>query len=66
MVLGTLGLFIASGHYVLEWTHVQLFFFGDNGSDKTQPWVSPLVFTVTGALLIALGFREARRRPQVG
>jgi hypothetical protein len=65
-VLGALGLFIASVHYVLDWTNVQVVFFGDQGSDSSRPWVSPLVFTVTGALLIALGFREARRRPQVG
>ncbi len=61
------GLLIgASVHYVLDWTNVQLVFFGDQGSDSSRPWVSPLVFTVTAALLIALGFREARRRPQVG
>jgi hypothetical protein len=65
-VLGILGLFFASTHYVLDWTHVQIYFFGDNGSNEYHPWVSPLVFTVTGALLIALGFREARRRPQIG
>jgi hypothetical protein len=65
-VLGAFGLLIASVHYVLEWTHVQLYFFGDDGSSTYRPWVSPLVFTATGALLIALGFREARRRPQVG
>ena len=65
-VLGVVGLFLASGHYVLDWTNVQLFYFGDNGSTEHHPWVSPLVFTVTGALLIALGLREARRRPQIG
>jgi hypothetical protein len=65
-VLGAFGLFIASVHYVLDWTNVQLSVFGDQGSDSSRPWVSPLVFTVTAGLLIALGFREARRRPQVG
>jgi hypothetical protein len=63
-VLGALGLLLASAHFSLEWAHVQFSFFssGHGGRD----WVPPLVFTCTGALLVALGLLAARRGPQVG
>jgi hypothetical protein len=63
-VLGAVGLLLASAHFSLEWAHVQVAFFssGHGGRD----WVPPLVFTCTGALLVALGLLAARRGPQVG
>jgi hypothetical protein len=59
-VLGTLGLLLASSHFALEWTHLQLLFF--NGGDETvRGWVAPLVLTCVAFLLVALGLRSARR-----
>jgi hypothetical protein len=59
-VLGVVGLLIAAAHFSLEWTRVQLFFF-DSGSSSVRAWVTPLVFTVTGFLIAALGLGLARR-----
>jgi hypothetical protein len=64
-VLGAVGLLLTSVHYVLDWMNVQFDLFGGDTSVDRR-WAGPLVFTVTAALLIALGLREARRRPQVG
>jgi len=59
-VLGTVGLLSASTHFTLEWTSVNVPFLGSEGqSDRS--WVPPLVFAVTGLLLVALGLRLARR-----
>jgi hypothetical protein len=57
-VLGTIGLFVASDHFVLEWTRIHFFFSEGEGS---RPWVPPLVFTAMGALLVALGLVVSRR-----
>lgn len=59
-VLGTIGLLIASSHFALEWTHVQLFFF-NAGNDTVRAWVPPLVTTCTAIVLLALGLRSGRR-----
>ncbi len=61
-VLGAVGLLMASAHFALEWTHVQFLFF-NGGSDSVRGWAAPLVFTCTGALLVALGLMVAARRP---
>ncbi|MDP9285806.1 MAG: hypothetical protein M3P41_12775 [Actinomycetota bacterium] len=60
-VLGTLGLLIASVHFALEWTSVRIPFFGAAGS-SSRGWVPPLVFAVTGLLLVALGLATGRRQ----
>jgi hypothetical protein len=57
-VLGVLGMFIAADHFVLEWTRINFFFSEGEGS---RPWVPALVFTVMGALLVALGLVVSRR-----
>ena len=59
-VLGAIGLLLASIHFALEWTHVRVVFFS-GGSAADRPWVSPLVFTCLGAVLVGLGLILARR-----
>jgi len=59
-VLGTAGLLLASAHFSLEWTSIDVPFFGPAGH-SSRGWVSPLVFAMTGLLLVALGFRLGRR-----
>lgn len=59
-VLGTAGLLLASVHFTLEWTSVSVPFLGQAGH-ADRGWVGPLVFAVTGLLLVALGLRLARR-----
>jgi hypothetical protein len=63
-VLGTVGLLIASTHFTLEWTSVNVPFLGEAGH-SSRGWVPPLVFAVTGLLLVALGLRLGRREPVV-
>jgi hypothetical protein len=59
-VLGAVGLLLASVHFALEWTHVRLIFFS-GGSGADRPWVSPLVFTCLGIVLVSLGLVLGRR-----
>ena len=59
-VFGAIGLLLASVHFALEWTHVRLIFFS-GGSGADRPWVSPLVFTCLGLVLVWLGVVLARR-----
>ncbi len=61
-VFGAIGLLLASIHFALEWTHVRLVFFS-GGSAADRPWVSPLVFTCLGVLLVCLGLALGRRSP---
>ncbi len=61
-VLGAIGLLFASVHFALEWTHVRLIFF-TGGSAAERPWVSPLVFTCLGLVLVGLGVALSRRAP---
>jgi hypothetical protein len=60
-VLGTLGLLFASVHFTLKWTTVAVPFLGPTGH-ASRAWVPPLVFAVTGLLLVALGLSLARRQ----
>jgi hypothetical protein len=59
-VLGTLGLLFAAVHFALEWASVSIPFFGPTGH-HTRAWVPPLVFALTGTLLVALGLAANRR-----
>jgi hypothetical protein len=59
-VLGTLGLLLAAVHFALEWASVSIPFFGSAGH-HTRAWVPPLVFALTGALIVALGLAAERR-----
>jgi hypothetical protein len=59
-VFGAIGLLLASVHFALEWTHVRLIFFS-GGSAADRPWVSPLVFTCLGFVLVGLGLALGRR-----
>ena len=59
-VFGAIGLLLASAHFALEWTHVRLIFFS-GGSGADRPWVSPLVFTCLGFVLVWLGVVLGRR-----
>jgi hypothetical protein len=61
-VFGAIGLLLASIHFALEWTHVRLVFFS-GGSAADRPWVSPLVFTCLGFVLVWLGLVLGRRSP---
>lgn len=61
-VFGAIGLLLASIHFALEWTHVRLVFFS-GGSAANRPWVSPLVFTCLGFVLVWLGLVLGRRSP---
>jgi len=60
-VLGAVGLLLASVHFSLEWASVNVPFFGPAGP-ASRGWVPPLVFAVTGLLLVALGLRLGRRQ----
>lgn len=60
-VLGTLGLLLAAGHFTLKWSSVTVPLLGPAGH-SSRGWVPPLVFTVTGALLVALGLLLGRRQ----
>jgi hypothetical protein len=60
-VLGTAGLLFASVHFTLEWSSVSIPFFGSAGQ-ASRGWVPPLVFAVTGMLLVALGLQLGRRQ----
>jgi hypothetical protein len=60
-VLGTVGLLLAASHFTLEWTSINVPFFGSEGH-SARAWVPPLVFGLTGLLLVALGLRLGRRQ----
>jgi hypothetical protein len=60
-VLGTLGLLVASVHFTLKWTSVTVPLLGSAGH-SSRGWVPPLVFAVTGAVLVALGLMLGRRQ----
>lgn len=59
-VFGAIGLLLASSHFTLEWSSVNVPFVGSQGH-SARGWVPPLVFAVTGLLLVALGLKLARR-----
>jgi hypothetical protein len=61
-VLGFVGLVLAAVHYSLSWLHVQFLFF--SGGHGARGWVPPLVLSVLGLLVVALGLR-GRARAQV-
>ena len=61
-VLGTIGLLFASVHFTIKWTTITLPLIGSQGH-SSRGWVPPLVFAVTGALLVVLGLALARRAP---
>lgn len=58
-VLGTAGLFVVADRVAGRWTSVHLFL--AEGVSGTRLWVPPLVFTLLGALLVALGLAVSRR-----
>lgn len=63
-VLGTLGFFLATVHFVTEWTGLEGFpFFGGGGPDRG--WVPALVYGVVGFFFVSLGLgvRERREEP---
>ncbi len=60
-VLGTLGLLFASVHFTLKWSSVTVPIFGPAGH-SSRGWVPPLVFSVTGLVLVALGLMLGRRQ----
>ena len=60
-VLGAFGLLLASVHFTLEWSSVSVPFFGPAGH-ASHGWVPPLVFAVTGLVLVGLGLRLGRRQ----
>jgi hypothetical protein len=60
-VLGTLGLQVAAVHFSLHWASVRIPLFGATGS-ASRGWAPPLVFALTGILLVALGVATGRRQ----
>jgi hypothetical protein len=58
-VLGTIGLLLAATHFTLKWASVTVPLFGQAGH-SSRGWVPPLVFTVTGLLLVSCGLRLGR------
>ncbi len=60
-VLGTFGLLAAATHFTLEWSSVTVPLLGPAGH-SSRGWVPPLVFTVTGSILVALGLALGRRQ----
>jgi hypothetical protein len=63
-VLGALGLTFAAVYFTLKWSSVTVPIFGPAGH-SSRGWVPPLVFAVTGVLLVALGLLLGRRQPVV-
>jgi hypothetical protein len=63
-VLGAAGILAAATHFTIEWWRhgVPLITFGDSGAGATRGWVPPLVYGVTGFVLVGLGLLAARRR----
>lgn len=59
-VLGAIGLFLACNYFVFRWTHVRVFSFDEGDQGSTRAWVPPLLFSLDGAILVALGLRSAR------
>jgi len=64
-VLGAAGLLGTATHYtIMWWRHgVPFFVFGNEPTGSTRGWVPPVVFAVTGFILLLLGFGVARRTP---
>jgi hypothetical protein len=60
-VLGTIGLLIAATHFTLKWSSVAVPLLGSAGH-SSRGWVPPLVFAITGAVLVALGLLLGRRQ----
>jgi hypothetical protein len=60
-VLGAIGLLLASIYFTLKWASVTVPILGPAGH-SSRGWVPPLVFTVTGLLLVALGLLLGRRQ----
>jgi hypothetical protein len=63
-VLGTVGLLLSAGHFVIEWNRVgySIIFAGVIPSSGSRGWVPPLVYAFVGFLLVALGLLVGRRR----
>jgi hypothetical protein len=63
-VLGAIGLFLATSHFVDEWfgSPILPFFFGANGPDD-NPVAQALSYAVLGGVLMLIGLWLARREP---
>jgi hypothetical protein len=61
-VLGAWGLLIAASAFTHEWAGVQVTLLGPTAVSTGRGWVPPLVFGITGVLLVLLGLAAARRR----
>jgi hypothetical protein len=60
-VLGTIGLLFASVYFTLKWSSVTVPVFGPAGH-ASRGWVPPLVFMVTGIVLVLFGLLLGRRQ----
>jgi hypothetical protein len=65
-VLGALGVLISATHFTIEWWHRGVPFLGGETSGGPRGWVPPLVFGVTGFVLVALGFAVSSRERAPG
>jgi hypothetical protein len=62
-LLGVAGILAAATHFTLEWWQYRIPFFSAS-TDTTRGWVPPLVFGITGFVLVLLGFAVSRRERQ--
>jgi Sec-independent protein secretion pathway component TatC len=61
-VLGALGLFLVTSHFVFKWfLPFRISFFSEE-SETTKPWAAALSYAVYGLFLMLLGMWIARRR----
>lgn len=65
-VLGVAGILAAATHYDIEWSKITLSPAAllTGHASATRGWVSPLVFGVTGFLIVLIGFAVSRRERQ--
>ncbi|MEX2211510.1 MAG: hypothetical protein WD689_07075 [Gaiellaceae bacterium] len=62
-VLGIIGIFAASVHFVTQWSGVEAlpFFFAGEGGGELRPWVPGLVYGLLGLFFVVLGLGVRRR-----
>ncbi len=61
-VLGALGLLAVATKYAIVWTASSISFAGGIHPITVKGWIPPLVFAVTGFVIVALGWIAARKR----
>jgi hypothetical protein len=65
-VLGAIGLFLVTSHFVFEWFLSFQFSFFASEEQTNEPWAAALSYAVYGFILMLLGIWVARRRGAAG